>query len=90
LGETVTVEGAEPVAALNPSQLDVTLADQLREPVPRLDTWNVCGTGLSVEAPKKVSEEGVTDKMAVLIASVTGIVIGEFAAPGAESLIDPL
>src|SRR5882762_7547674 len=86
-GETVTVEGAVPVVALRPSQFDVTLADQPRTPVPRFETWKVCGVGFKPEGTKKFKLVGATDITAVFTASVTGIEMGEFVAPGADSII---
>ena len=86
-GETVTVEGAVPVVALRPSQLDVALADHPRTPVPRFVICKVCGIGLKLEATKKFKLVGATDSAAVFTARVTGIEIGEFVAPGADSVI---
>jgi hypothetical protein len=84
-GETVTVEGAVPVVELSPIQLEVTLADQPRLPVPRLETWKVCGVGFKVDVPKKFKVVGTTERTAVLTARVTGMEIGELVAPGADS-----
>ena len=85
-GETVIVEGAVPVVALRPSQLDVALADHPSTPVPRFEICKVCGFGFKLEATKKFKLVGVTDSTAVFTANVTGIEIGEFVAPGAESV----
>src|SRR4029077_14511255 len=85
-GATVTVEGATPESVLKLSQLEVALADQFRLPVPRFRIWNVCDPGLKFAAPKKFKVVGEIDITAVLTASVTGIVIGEFPAPGADSV----
>ena len=50
----------------------------------------LCGAGFNPTAPKKVRLVGTTDKIALLIANVTGIVIGELPAPGAETVTAPL
>ena len=86
-GVTVTVEGAAPETELRLSQLEVALADQFRLPVPRFRTWKTCDAGLKFVAPKKFKDVGVTDITAVLTARVTGITVGEFTAPGADSVI---
>ena len=87
LGVTVTTEGAEPDVAVKPNQLEVTVDDQPSVPVPRLETWKVCDVGFRLEAPKKLNVEGVTERTAVFTANVTGMEMGEFAAPGAERVI---
>ena len=58
-----------------------------RTPVPKFEIWKVCGVGFKFEAPKKFKLVGATDITAVFTASVTGIEIGEFVAPGADSVI---
>ena len=86
-GVTVTVEGAAPESALKLSQFEVVLAVQFKVPVPRFRTWNVCDPGLKFVAPKKFKIVGEIDITAVLTASVTGIAIGEFAAPGVDNVM---
>ena len=89
-GETVTVPGAVPDAGLRPNQEEEVFAVQFKLPVPTLVIWEDCEFGFKPTAPKKVIEVGETDITAVFTASVTGIVIGEFEAPGAETVSVPL
>ena|SRR5689334_13989243 len=90
LGETVIVDGAAPEVGLSRSQVLVALAVQFSTPLPALVTLIVCEPGSEPIAPKKVIEVGLTDRTAVFTARVTGIEIGEFAAPGAETVRVPL
>ena len=90
LGETVSVEGAVPDVALSPSHVEDAVADQPKTPVPRLLIWIVRGLGFNDGAPKKFNVVGVTLSTAVFTASVTGIVSGEFDAPGTYTVKVPL
>ena len=66
------------------------MAVQPKPPVPAFVIWIVWGPGFMLVAPKKTMEFGVTDITAVFTARVTGMVIGEPEAPGADTVKAPL
>jgi hypothetical protein len=88
-GVTVIVEGAAPEVGLSASQLDVLLAVQFRLPVPALEICRLCGFGFKPTAPKNVIEVGLTESSALFTAKVTGMVMGELLAPGADNVTVP-